>query len=114
MFDKLANLKGIAGLKYCVDRDAIKAIKKGLREWQARSNTNLPELLRRPESIFKKQEQEVLNVVQESLIQFVAAASRMPEMSSSKQYTMADLYSSVEEAIAVRSQHEEYLAQFKD
>jgi hypothetical protein len=63
MFDKLANLKGIAGLKYRVDRDATRAVEEGLCEWQTRSGSSLPVLLRRPESIFKEQEQELLSVV---------------------------------------------------
>ena len=108
-FDNLAELKGIAGLDARIDRDAVKALKIGIREEQTHSSSTLPELLRQPESLFANQQQELLTIVQKNLTQFVLSADYTSEFNSGKQ----DL-STPEAMTAVFSKHEEYLKQFVD
>lgn len=109
LFENLADLKGLAGLEARIDRDAVRALVMGICEWQTRSSSNLPELLRRPGSLFKKQQQELLTIVRESLNQYVLSADYTSELSSVKHHTMADFISTQK---AVFSKHEDYLRQF--
>jgi hypothetical protein len=111
LFDNLAALKGIAGLEARIDRDAVGALEDGIREWQTCSSITLPELLRQPESLFQKQQQELLAVVQRSVTQFVMSSDYMSELLSCKQETMTD---TLKARTAVFSKHEEYLGQFRD
>ncbi|KAH5351199.1 hypothetical protein HBI49_185690 [Parastagonospora nodorum] len=111
LFENLADLKGLAGLEARIDRDAVRALVMGICEWQTRASSNLPELLRRPESIFKKQQQELSNIVQESLNQYVLSVDYTSELSSVKHHTIVDLLSTYK---TVFSKHEGYLRQFAD
>ena len=109
LFDNLAELKGIAGLEVRIDQDAVRALEMGIREWQTRSSSTLPELLRQPESLFENQQQELLTIVQETLTQFVLSADYRSEFHSGNQ----DM-STLGATTAVFSKHEEYLKQFLD
>jgi hypothetical protein len=111
LIENLADLKGLAGLEARIDRDAVRALVMGICEWQARASSNLPELLRRPGSIYKKQQQELSTIVQESLNQYVLSVDYTSELSSVKHHTIADSISTYEK---VFSKHEEYLRQFLD
>ncbi|KAH4016354.1 hypothetical protein HBI81_194720 [Parastagonospora nodorum] len=111
LVENLADLKGLAGLEARIDRDAVRALVMGICEWQTRASSNLPELLRRPESIFKKQQQELSNIVQESLNQYVLSVDYTSELSSVKHHTIVDLLSTYK---TVFSKHEGYLRQFAD
>jgi hypothetical protein len=114
LFDNSAKLKGVAGLEARIDRDAVRALEVGIGDWQTRSSSTLPELLRQPESLFKKQQQELLTVVERSLTQFVLSANHTSEMNPGKRYTRTDIMPALQARTAVFRKHEEYLRQFMD
>lgn len=114
LFENLADTEGMAGLEARIDRDAVKALEKGIQEWQTRSSSSIAELLRKPESIFMRRQEEVLAVIQESLDEFVLSAHHMLQLSPGKQSTTADSSSAHEAAISVFGKHERYLRQFID
>lgn len=109
LLDNLGELEGRAGLEARIDRDAVRALEMGICEWQTRSSSTLPELLRQPESLFEDQQQELLTIVQKTLAQFVLSADYTSALCSGKQ----DI-STLEATIAVFSKHEAYLKQFCD
>lgn len=112
--ENLADTKGMTGLEARVDRDAVSALEKGIREWEFRSGSNLPELLRQSEYVFKTQQQKLLTAVEESLTQFVFTANYTSEISSGIQDAIADFTSAQDEFRMVFSKNEDYLARFLD
>jgi hypothetical protein len=75
--EKLADTKDLIGLPDRVDRNAVRAVEKRIQEWQTRSSSNISKLLRRPESTFNKQEEELLATVQRSLDESLSSAEHM-------------------------------------
>jgi hypothetical protein len=113
-FDNLADTKGIPGAHARIDRDAVRALETSIQEWQSQSSSSLPELLRQPESTFKRKQEELLTAVQRSLDRFALFADYASELSSCRQDAIADFNSMATSTTAVLNKHEEYLRQFKD
>jgi hypothetical protein len=105
-FDKLADTEGLVSLQARIDQDAVEALAMGIREWQTRSSSNIPELLRQSGRLFRKQQQELLTAVEKSLNLFVLSADYASELSPNKQYTMADFHFLRNAGAAVFSEHE--------
>jgi hypothetical protein len=114
LFENLVKMKGLESLEPRINWDAAKAVERGIQEWQTGTASNLPDLLRQPESVFKKAERSLLTTVERSLIRFVAAADYASVISLATRHTRKNLSTVAAETKAVFIRHEEYLAQFKD
>jgi hypothetical protein len=89
--ENLADTNGMVGLLDRVDQNAVRALEKGIQEWQARSRSSIPDLLRLPESTFKRQEEELLAAMQRSLDEFLSSSKHMSWLSIGEQDTVSDL-----------------------
>jgi hypothetical protein len=113
-FEKVTKLRGLVALETRIEWDAVRAVERGIQDWQIGSNSNLPDLLRGSKSIFQRQERNLLVAVERSLNRFVASSDFESEMRVAKRYTMEHLGTVMAEVKALFNQHEEYLTQFKD